>query len=788
MLKGLYLNSVTKRRANRYIFSCALLLVLTSGQGYAQVVQVYVDSSKQQPVQDATLYLGKEAVGSTDKNGQIAVTVTGNTVQRIGVRGIGFKPFEKKVNLDTVRSPLQIVLEQGDQQLEEVVVTAGRRPEFISQVPSSVSILNRQDIESQMNINTNLSSILGNTIPGLGTATNKATNAGQTLRGRAILVLIDGIPQSTPLMNGVRDLRTIDPNVVERIEVIKGATSIYGNGSGGGIINYITKNASVNQKIAGQTNIGTTLNPIHSDGTMGYRVSQYFSGNASRKLSFNVGGTIDYTGLQRDGEGLPLGQTDGLSNSYQYNAFTKVGYQLDSHSSLSGFYNYFNSTQHAKYVSETGVYGESPTIGVRGEEPGEPAGTPFNHNAMLSYSKDNVFGNSQLDVTAYINSFQSMNRYVAKSSSWYGPGQTMINSRKKGLRLNMNTPVQLGGISTAITYGIDLLNDVTYQDLTDGRVYIPKMNMSNIAPYVQVKADLLENLIFKGGLRYENATVRVKDFNTIATGADGSGSIFVAGGKIPYNATMFNAGLRYNKYNFFNPFVSFSQGFAINELGRILRRATENTIDNLETDPIITNNYEAGFSSSIGIFNLSAAYYISTSKLGVNLVDVGGYLTPQREPEDVRGYEVALDARLSPQWTVGGSYAYVEGEAKFDDGSKVYLNGSRIAPPKATGYLYYRPNSKLNVQLFWVHTGSRDRFEVNPKTSKYNNSEGPVKSVDLFNLSSSYRVNKQWNIGFGVENLLNKTYHPTVSQYRGLNEDYVRGPGMQTSLNLSYKF
>lgn len=66
-------------------------------------------------------------------------------------------------------------------------------------------------------------------------------NTGQTLRGRQVLVLIDGIPQSTPLRNGARDLRVIDPSVIERIEVIKGASSIYGNGADGGIINYITR-------------------------------------------------------------------------------------------------------------------------------------------------------------------------------------------------------------------------------------------------------------------------------------------------------------------------------------------------------------------------------------------------------------------------------------------------------------------------------------------------------------------------------------------------------------------
>ncbi len=331
------------------------------------------------------------------------------------------------------------------------------------------------------------------------------------------------------------------------------------------------------------------------------------------------------------------------------------------------------------------------------------------------------------------------------------------------------------------------MNDVTYQDLVDGRVYIPKMDMTNIAPYAQLKLDILENLIFKGGIRYENATVRVKDYNTIATGANGAGSIFVKGGDIPYNATMFNAGLRFNKYDWFNPFISFSQGFAINELGRILRRADENTIDNLETDPIITNNYEIGFSSRISNINLSAAYYISTSKLGANLVDVGGYLVAQREPETVKGYEISLDYRILEELKIGGSYSFVEGKAKFDDGSKVYLNGSRIAPPKATAFINYKPTEKTNVQVSWVNTGCRNPFEP-ASNGKYKNSEGPISTVNLLNLSANYAFNSKWSISLGIENLLNNYYYPTVSQYRALDAEYVLGSGMTSSLNLHYNF
>lgn len=694
--------------------------------------------------------------------------------------------FAQKKETNTKKQD-SATLENQENKLQEIVVTAGRKQEHISTVPSSITILNQRDIQNQSSINNNLSSILGNIVPGLGTTTNKATNSGQTLRGRQVLVLIDGIPQSTPLMNGQRDIRSIDANAIERIEVIKGATSIYGNGSGGGIINYITKKSPKNNSFGGSATVGTTFNPLHSDETFGYRVSQFFNGRKD-KFSFVAGGSFDYTALQRDAKGQPLGQTDGLSNSQQTNAFAKLGYDFNEHTNINLVYNFYGSTQNAKYISQTGVYGQKPTIGVRGEEPGKDAGTPYNHNAMLTFSKNDVFGNNtQLDVAAYFNSFSSMNRYVTAGTAWYGPGQTMINSDKKGLRINLNTPFSIAQIPAEITYGLDLLNDVTYQDLVDGRVYIPKMDMINVARYAQLKIDFFENLIFKGGVRFENATVNVKDYNTIATGPNGAGSIAVQGGNIPYDATMFNAGLRYTKYEFFNPFVSFSQAFAINELGRILRRATANTIDNLETDPIITNNYEAGFSSKFKQFNLTAAYYISTSKLGANLVDVGGYLMAQREPEVVKGYEITLDYRLSEQIKLGGSYSYVEGKAKFDDGSKVYLNGSRIAPPKATAFANYKPIEDLNLQLSWVNTGCRDRFELGTN-GKYKNSEGPIKTVNLVNLSANYAITPKWSVSLGVENLLNNYYFSTVSQYRALDAEYVAGNGMSSSLNLNYKF
>ncbi|WP_305120562.1 TonB-dependent receptor [Pedobacter deserti] len=740
-----------------------------------------------QPLQYATAAIKGGKSSQTNAEGKFRITGLRPGIYQLTVSRVGQQSETRNINLEAGQAQdLTFVLQPGTD-LSEVIVTAGRKPESLKDVPSSVSILTEREVKEQLNVNPSVAAILGNTIPGLGTSNNKATNAGQTLRGRQVLVLIDGIPQSTPLMNGSRDIRTLDPAVIERVEVIKGATSIYGNGSAGGIINFITKKAVADKAFSGTTSVGLNSNVAHPANTLGYRLSQGFSGTVD-KLSYVVNGTYNYTGVLRDAKGNVNAQPDGLGENSLYNAFAKLSYKPNANSAVTASYNLFRSVQDADYINVTGKYGQTPSVGQKGDDPGEPAGTPYNHNALISYQNTALPLASSLDLSAYYNSFVSMNRYVEQGTAWYGPGQTKIQSFKKGVRLTLNTPWAMGGLGRGeLTYGLDLLNDRTNQVLTDGRVYIPDMNMLNLAPYAQFNIDLLDQFVLKAGVRHENARVKVKDFNTIATGANGAGSIAVSGGKIPYNATTFNAGLRYNRYEIFNPFISFSQGFAINELGRILRRATSNTLESIATDPIITNNYEAGFSSRLGMVNLTASYYVSTSKLGANLVDVGGFLVAQREPERIHGYEIAADVNLSEQWALGGSYSYVEGKAEQANGNKVYMNGLRIAPPKATAYLGYRPLSALDMKLYWVYTEGRDRFDVRAN-NLYANSEGPVEPVSLFNLTAAYRINTQWSAGLGVENLLNNAYYPVVSQYRAIDAEYVRGNGATMSLNVSYNF
>ena len=151
-----------------------------------------------------------------------------------------FRPTLIAAALTAVVSPLASAQDRADS-VEEVIVTATRSAKPLSQIPNTVTLIDQRDLAQQININNDLSTILGNLIPSFAPSRQKMTSHGESLRGRDPLYMVDGVPQSNPLRDGSRDGHTIDPLMLERVEVIHGANAIHGLGASGGIINLITR-------------------------------------------------------------------------------------------------------------------------------------------------------------------------------------------------------------------------------------------------------------------------------------------------------------------------------------------------------------------------------------------------------------------------------------------------------------------------------------------------------------------------------------------------------------------
>jgi iron complex outermembrane receptor protein len=128
---------------------------------------------------------------------------------------------------------------------EEVIITANRIARPLSTIPNTVTIINETELAQQLAVNHDISTVLGNLIPGFSPSRQKLTNAGESLRGRKPLYMIDGVPQSNPLRSGGRNGHTIDPSVLARIEVLHGANAIHGLDASGGIINLIQTTTAV---------------------------------------------------------------------------------------------------------------------------------------------------------------------------------------------------------------------------------------------------------------------------------------------------------------------------------------------------------------------------------------------------------------------------------------------------------------------------------------------------------------------------------------------------------------
>lgn len=126
--------------------------------------------------------------------------------------------------------------------LGEIVVTATRREQPISDVQASVEVITRDELDR-----TSGSTVIEALRYATGLdARSSGANSTVTIRGQipnagtSVLILVDGLPR--PAKFGIDNLNLIGIDSVERIEIIRGPMSaLYGADAAGGVVNIITK-------------------------------------------------------------------------------------------------------------------------------------------------------------------------------------------------------------------------------------------------------------------------------------------------------------------------------------------------------------------------------------------------------------------------------------------------------------------------------------------------------------------------------------------------------------------
>ena len=680
--------------------------------------------------------------------------------------------------------------------LEEVVITANRIKEKKTDAVANVTIIDQKKLQQFIKIAPDMSHLIGMIEPAMSLSTNTTNNRYQNLRGRSILVLIDGIPQSTPLRATDRDIRSIDPAAVERIEIVKGATSIYGNGAIGGIMNIVTKKSPKNVIFGGQTTIGASARDSFKENRgFGYRFNQQFYGNY-KGFSYLVDGAMNQTGSAIDGTGEYISPRYGLGDVRTYNGLVKLGYQIDDDNKVEAMYNFYQSLQNTPLVASGGKYLERPRIGVYGTK--DPAaqdeGMRYNHNAYIKFNSNNIFKRTDLELSAFTQHQYAIfdyRKHNARSPRWESSsGQATVKGEKYGIRTQLTSKVLFSeNVFTQLLYGADVLIDKTSQPLVDGRYWMPELTSYNSAPFLQTKTTFFQYYVLKAGLRYDYIDVSVPNYEVLRL-RNTDPRVYVKGGDLTYNNLSPNIGIAYNQFKYFQPFISYSQGFSIFDLGRTLRAAKADVLSKINTEPVKTENYEAGAYAELSKYvHLSGSYFYTYSKLGSDLKSVSGFWVVDRTPQKVYGFEVNADIFPTKWLTLGGSFISFEGKKKStEDGDwDGYMSGTSIPAPKATAYIRVTPTEYSYLQVNYLHTGSRDRFSPDNR-GVYTEGEGIVYPIDLFSLSAGYTFNKSFSLALGIENLTDKVYYTPASMLVARDAEYARGNGRYFNLSLTYRY
>ena len=362
---------------------------------------------------DATLALptGNEFIQSNPAPGisQINVVTAEDNSVRVTIIGENQTP-----SAEVIPSPQNLVLgvnAQGTtaqtEPREEITVTVTRKEERTEDVPHSVTIINQEEIEEQSRTSRDLADIISKTTPRVNPPTGSTRSLN--VRGRPAQVLINGIPVTSNVSNDtfVRDLRAISPDAVERIEVIRGPSAIYGDGATGGIINIITKKA-----VEGETILTTSLEANAALGDLEEdSIGTFFSQSVSaseKGISFSGSFSTRNDGIYYDAEGdrIPF-QDSGTAKADVLQLAGTLGFELSENQDLQFSVTHNNEQYDYSIISDLSVddlpLGATSARALDGEQDYIGTDSPQSVNSTLSlnYTHRKLLGNNQLDAQLF---------------------------------------------------------------------------------------------------------------------------------------------------------------------------------------------------------------------------------------------------------------------------------------------------------------------------------------------------------------------------------------------------
>lgn len=427
----------------------------------------------------------------------------------VSVRAIGYRPMTGNVLITSGgETTADLALEKSTQRLDDVVVTGTFIPTEVKALPTPVTIATAEDIAQQRP--RNVQELFRQVVPS-GVSWDVTSSPDQTIlstRGASSLspgvskmkVFLDGLELSSMNNAGV------DPNSIERIEVVRGpqAAALYGSAAIGGVVQITTKRGAAlldRPETRAQSTIALLQTPY--DGFKGVARQTYagslLGGNAA--TNYQVGGQY-----ARTSDYLPAGEISAQSNRSLYGGlrFARGILSLD----LSGRYfaHRFSSVLNPEFMSTGLSFLSRPNF--------QPI-TSTNHTMGLQVGLQPLpwwrhavtVGLDELTVEQV----QTQPRLTTPSDTFL----TMVytNYAKRSVRYNTTAEWRRPNVSGAITVGIDhwrqplqlyFTTSATSTEGSIGNASVTRTRTDNTGYFAQGQVGLREALFLTAGIRAES--------------------------------------------------------------------------------------------------------------------------------------------------------------------------------------------------------------------------------------------------------------------------------------------
>ena len=674
------------------IFLAVITLLLTVSLSNAQNASLsgkVTQKNNQEPLPGAHIYFSGTTLGTATSNTgdyQIKNLKPGN--YDIVFSFSGFKRVRKNIDLVSGENTLDIQMAESDNNLGEIVVTGTGTAHHLKTAPVPTELISKKVIESTAA--SEFTDLMLNVSPSFDFAPS-TMGSGMKINGLGndfILVLVDG-KRLYGDIGGMNDLNRINPDNIERVEVLKGAASLlYGSDAIAGVVNIITKKSH---------------RKVHA--SLNARLRDHATYQTSANVDFNIGKMTSNTSLSYKGtDGWQLSPYEVDDDELvETKAKTQNAYDDYTFSQRLGF----TPLKHIELYVEGSKYEKDLQV-------------PKNYQ-KYGYFYDDVTGGAGAKYLLNKQDFISVNYHYDRFKYYYKYNQEYKDYNKGDKSINNDqqlSNLQIKYVNTLsennkLTVGAEYLSE---KMISEQRLMNGEATANTLALYAQDELTILENLDIVAGLRY----VKHEEFG---------------------NAFTPKISLLY-KYNHFNLRGTYGLGYkapSLKELYYDYEKRGTIYMGNTDLDPQKSRYYSAGLEFNNQVFSVSISPYINYVEDLITYQDVPlqdgdteNKIKKRRQHFNVeeartKGVDVLVSAKLGHGFTAGGGYSYVDGRDITND-------------VRLDGVAYHYGNVRLAYDRTWKKYDLNATILGRLQDEKfYDEEEGNAKGYNIWKLTTNHR-------------------------------------------------